>query len=126
MERLKTNSDIIRRIKIKIECYSKKHKRYYELDKGVIDAIALDIVNDFVSYGFKRLVLKPGDSVWYVSNKKPVEYIVHFVGINEEFTFFNCHKKNNRYAHDRSFDEDQIGKTVFLTKEEAEAKLKEV
>lgn len=117
---------LIQQIKDRIAYHSNNHRHYYELGKAVINSLAYDLVADFHSYGYRKLIFKPGDSVWYISNKRPVEYIVHFVGINEAFTFFNCHKKNNRYVHDRSFDESQIGKTVFLTKSEAEQKLKEL
>lgn len=116
-------ADIIEKIKRRVAYHSNNHRYYYELGKGVLDCFANDLLADFSSCGYVRLALKPGDSVWYASNKVPVEYVVHFVGINSEYTFYNCHKKTSEYASDRSFDECQIGKTVFLTKEEAEAEI---
>lgn len=116
--------NLTQRIKDRIAYHSNNHRHYYELGKDVMDYLANDLIADFVSFGYKKLALKPGDSVWYASDKRPVEYVVHFVGINEEYVFFNCHKKNNRYAHTRSFDESQIGKTVFLSDWDAEQEIR--
>lgn len=117
------DNNIIEKIKCRVTFHSNNHRHYYELGKGVLDYFANDLLADFASCGYVHLPLKPGDSVWYAANKVPVEYIVHFVGINEDYKFFNCHNKGNKYAHDRSFYECQIGNTVFLTKEEAEAEI---
>lgn len=111
------DNNIIEKIKRRVAIHSNNHRYYYELGKGVLDYFANDLLADFASCGYVHLPLKPGDSVWYAANKMPVEYIVYFVGI---YIFFNCHKKTSEYASDRSFEECQIGKTVFLTKEEAE------
>lgn len=62
-------------------------------------------------------------SGWYMQKKKrPYEAKIVFIGINGIDNFFNIEFKQGMMLQ---FKFSDIGKTVFLTKEEAEAKLKE-
>lgn len=63
-------------------------------------------------------------SGWYMQKKKrPYEAKIVFIGINGIDNFFNIEFKQGMMLQ---FKFSDIGKTVFLTKEEAEAKLKEL
>lgn len=80
-----------------------------------------------------RLVVLPckvGDTVWtniaivgdrYKSADRPYPVEVVFIGMGEDKRFFHVQYSNGRVF---PFDFDKIGKTVFLTREEAEAALK--
>ena len=80
-----------------------------------------------------RLVVLPFkvvDIVWtniaivgdrYKSADRPYPVEVVFIGFGEGKRFFNVQYSNGRFFH---FDFEQIGKTVFLTREEAEEALK--
>ena len=115
-----TTSEIVEAIKRRVAIHSNNHRHYYELGKGVLNAFAYDLIGDFTGLGYKYIPLKIGDSVWYaIGNKIPQEYIIHFIGINENGIFFNCHKATTVYAHDRQFTEDKIGDWVFKSKREA-------
>lgn len=82
-----------------------------------------------------RLVVPPckvGDTVWtnivivgdrYKSADRPYPVEVVFIGIGEDKGFFHVQYSNRRIF---SFDFDKMGKTVFLTREEAEAALKKM
>lgn len=84
-----------------------------------------------------KLPLKIGDTVWtnlsmsgwYFRRKDAPYYAkVVFIGVNDSEEMggglFNVAYRKNNYM--MSFNFSDIGKTVFLTKEEAEAALKEM
>lgn len=114
------------------ECYNEKS------DCGYCESIseAIQKLADYEGLEEQGLLLrlpcKVGDTVytntkvvgWHlVKEKRPYEVNVAFIGINEKFAFMNVVYKNNGVFQ---FEFSEIGKTVFLTKEEAEAKLREV
>ena len=80
-----------------------------------------------------RLVVLPckvGDTLWtnisvvgdrYKSADRPYPVEVVFIGIGGDSGFFHVQYSNGRVF---PFDLDKLGKTVFLTREEAEAALK--
>lgn len=80
-----------------------------------------------------RLVVLPckvGDTVWaniaivgdrYKASDRPYQVEVVFIGIGGNGGFFHAQYTNGRIF---PFDFDKIGKTVFLTREEAKAALK--
>lgn len=60
---------------------------------------------------------------WYMrKNKRPYKAKIVFIGVNGVDNFINVVLENDNMLQ---FNFSQIGKTVFLTKEEAEAKLRE-
>ena len=76
--------------------------------------------------------VKIGDTVytncsmqgWYLRSKdRPYKAKVVYMGINGTKNFMNVVYEKGEYM--LSFDFDKIGKTVFLTREEAEKALKE-
>lgn len=54
---------------------------------------------------------------------KPYKCKVVFIGINEEYKVFNVRFEGKDYMW--QFHEEDIGKTIFFTREEVEAALKE-
>lgn len=67
--------------------------------------------------------IRPGDTVWlsqmfYTRPKKPLPVTVDAIRIDREGVMFITGR--------RRFSEDAIGKTVFLSKEEAEKALQEM
>lgn len=82
-----------------------------------------------------RLPCKVGDTVWDNDFRKPCAYeITGFsLGTSEDYIYepvsekeVVCYYSNYGGSITGSFAVSEIGKTVFLTKEEAEAKLKEL
>ena len=76
-----------------------------------------------------KLPCKVGDTVFYISEKIILEYEV--VGFSVDKTgarliYGEHHVDENDETYSCNLSVDRIGKTVFLTKAEAEAKLKEL
>ena len=69
---------------------------------------------------------KVGDKVYSVTRNFISKYIICSIQKYTEGFFFNWKCEEGIYANTRGFTEFEIGKTVFLTKEEAEQKLKEM
>lgn len=82
-----------------------------------------------------KLPCKVGDKLYYTDSYYnavvPVrlnEVIIQFVGINTYSYQYNCcsFDECGDVCEEYEFDNNDFGKTVFLTKSEAEAKLKEL
>ena len=73
-----------------------------------------------------RLPLKIGDKVYSVTRDFISEYTICSIEKYNEGFFFNWKCEKGIYINVRGFTEYDIGKTVFLTKTEAEQKLKEM
>lgn len=73
-----------------------------------------------------RLPLKIGDTVYSVTRDFISEYKICSIEKYNEGLFFNWKCEKGMYINIRGFTNHQIGKDVFLTQEEAEAKLKEL
>lgn len=69
---------------------------------------------------FVELPCKVGDQIFYIKNASVFEYTVD--KINYEFTA----TENGNIVRGIYFKPKNIGKAVFLSREEAEAKLKEI
>ena len=72
-----------------------------------------------------RLPLKIGDTVYSVTRDFISEYKICSIEKYNEGLFFNWKCEKGTYINIRGFTNHQIGKDVFLTKAEAEQKLKE-
>lgn len=59
-----------------------------------------------------------GQAVW-LPGKRPKKCIVKFIGINEEYIFFNVARKWGQNLNMFSFKLDELGKYIFLSEEEA-------
>ena len=73
-----------------------------------------------------RLPLKIGDTVYSVTRDFISEYTICSIEKYNEGLIFNWRCKEGIYVDSIGFKECEIGKTVFLTQEEAEQKLKEM
>ena len=125
-------NQIIEQIKNRIAYHSNNHKYYYELGKGVIDYFANDIYADFIQMGGLLPPVNVGDKVYTLGHgnrKKPVECEVVFIGISadDKCSYFNFvqNRADGTFYKSYSMVFGVIGKTVFLTKEEAEKALLE-
>ena len=75
-----------------------------------------------------RLPCKAGDTVWYIDNDDddyPLEFIITKIDV-EENGYLRYHAREKDNCGKIGFIKDDIGKTVFLTKEEAEQALAEM
>lgn len=73
-----------------------------------------------------RLPCRIGDVVYAVTRDFISEYTICSIEKYNEWIFFNWICEKGMYVNLRGFTEYEIGKTVFLTRSEAEQKLKEM
>ena len=72
-----------------------------------------------------QLLAKVGDTIWYVDDDNyPIEAKITSIEIKENYVIYYAEEKEDFGI--LGFDSDDIGKTVFLTQDEAEQKLKEM
>lgn len=75
-----------------------------------------------------KLSCKVGDTIWYVDeddDEYPIELEINTISKNDINTFTFYYADDDNYGKFAFIDSD-FGETVFLTKSEAEAKLKEL
>ena len=76
-----------------------------------------------------RLPCKVGDTVWYIDEDDdddyPLEFIITKIDV-EENDYLRYHAREKDNCGKIGFIKDDIGKTVFLTQEEAEQALAEM
>ena len=97
------------------------------------EQVVADCMKDYLKYRkleeqglLLKLPCKVGDKVYSVTRCFISKYIICSIQKYTEGFFFNWKCEEGIYANTRGFTEFEIGKTVFLTKEEAEQKLKEM
>lgn len=73
-----------------------------------------------------KLPCKVGDTVYVPTRDFISELRIVHISISKNNTFFHWMLNDGIYQNLDGFSVDKIGKTVFLTKAEAEAKLKEL
>ena len=73
-----------------------------------------------------RLPCKVGDTVYVPTRDFISELRIAHISVSENNTFFHWMLNAGIYPNLDGFSVDKIGKTVFLTKSEAEVKLKEL
>ena len=95
-----------------LECEKDKNKDHQPFEEYLADKL--------LANGVIVSPLKLGDKIYQIFGNK----IVKFEVLDIEIEFRNFVRKKYRYNYN-AFTNDDFGKTVFLTKEEAEAKLKE-
>lgn len=106
---MKNENAIMDRIKARIAYHANEHRHTYEIGKGVMDFLARDLLADFKAAG-GLFPPKAGESKG------------HFIGINADRLFFFNVLRGNIKANFQTyqFTENDIGRSVFLTLEEAE------
>lgn len=75
-----------------------------------------------------KLSCKVGDTIWYVDeddDEYPIELEIDTISKNDINTFTIYYADDDNYGK-FAFIDSEFGETVFLTKSEAEAKLKEL
>ena len=95
----------------RVKSWKKKLKEYEDLEEQGL---------------LLRLPLKIGDTVYSVTRDFISEYKICSIEKYNEGLFFNWKCEKGMYINIRGFTNHQIGKDVFLTQAEAEAKLKEL
>ncbi len=118
-----------------IEILDPEHREHYDSIEPVNEACRMgmnalkelsELKEKLESGRLVELPCKVGDIVWVVCGGISQYKITEFW---YDGVFFNFRGENNEYVEEhkrfRFFDE-RIGKTVFLTHEEAEARLKEL
>ena len=97
------------------------------------EQVVADCMKDYLKYRkleeqglLLKLPCKVGDTVYSVTRNFISKYIICSIQKYTEGFFFNWKCEEGIYVNIRGFTEFEIGKTVFLTKEEAEQKLKEM
>ena len=73
-----------------------------------------------------RLPCKVGDKVYSPTRNFVSEYTIESIEVYKEGLYFNWHCDNGIYIKMAGFIREDIGKSVFLTKAEAEKALKEM
>lgn len=104
-------------------------ERLIELIKRIVHPyFAEEIAADIIEDGWIRLPCKVGDKVYKISRNQVKECEVVFVGLSadERCSHFNFVENyaDGTFYKSYSMVFDVIGKTVFLSREEAEEKLK--
>lgn len=119
---MKNKNALIQRIKDRIAYHANEHRHTYEIGKGVLDFLALDLLADFKDAGGLLPPVVLGSDVYVIYRRKPVKAKVIFIGIStDSLFFFNVLRGNiNSNFQTYGFTESDIGRTVFLTLEEAE------
>lgn len=74
-----------------------------------------------------KLPCKSGDTIWLVGDKYTLDYKVSGFAIDSSgISIIFLEKEIDGKMHTRSIDYTEIGKTAFLTKEEAEEVLRKI
>lgn len=120
---------MVEQIKKRIAYHAKDHRNHYEVGKGVdIDFLARDILTDFRDAGGVLLPVKPNGTVYVIHRRRVMSATVMFVGAGADgLTSFSVlrGRLGTTAWSSMQFTENDIGQTVFLTAEDAQAKLEE-
>ena len=113
--RVKAETALIEQIKARIAFHAKEHRHTYEVGKGVMDYLARDL-----------LPVKPNGTVYVIHRRRVMSATVMFVGVGADgltsFSVLRGRLGTTAWAS-MQFTENDIGQTVFLTPEAAEAAL---
>ncbi len=89
--------------------------------------MAIDVLKKLEQQKYIELPFKVGDTVYTIENNSVKKWYVSSINNIVEYWKRELKSNKNKYKYDFRFAKfDDFGKTVFLTKEEAEAKLKEL
>ena len=117
---------LIGQIKSRIAYHANEHRHNYEVGKGVMDYLARDLLADFKAAGGALLPVKPNGTVYVIHRRRVMSATVMFVGVGADgltsFSVLRGRLGTTAWAS-MQFTENDIGQTVFLTPEAAEAAL---
>lgn len=126
--RVKAETALIEQIKARIAFHANEHRHTYEVGKGVMDYLARDLLADFRAAGGVLLPVKPNGTVYVIHRRRVMSATVMFVGTGADgltsFSVLRGRLGTTAWAS-MQFTENDIGQTVFLTAEDAQAKLEE-
>ena len=95
------NADLAQRLKDRIAFHANEHRHTYEIGKGVMDALALDLLADFRDAGGVILPVKPNGTVWLIRRRRVVSATVMFVGAGADgLTSFSVLQRPSRTPWD--------------------------
>lgn len=126
--RVKAETALIEQIKARIAFHANEHRHTYEVGKGVMDYLARDLLADFRAAGGVLLPVKPNGTVYVIHRRRVMSATVMFVGVGADgLTSFSVlrGRLGTTAWSSMQFTENDIGQTVFLTAEDAQAKLEE-
>ena len=126
--RVKAETALIEQIKARIAFHANEHRHTYEVGKGVMDYLARDLLADFRAAGGVLLPVKPNGTVYVIHRRRVMSATVMFVGTGADgLTSFSVlrGRLGTTAWSSMQFTENDIGQTVFLTAEDAQAKLEE-
>lgn len=95
---------------------------------GQAEKLARDLLADFKAAGGVLLPVAPNGTVWVIHRRRAVSATVMFVGAGADgLTSFSVlrGRLGTTAWSSMQFTENDIGQTVFLTAEDAQAKLEE-
>ena len=115
-------------LKTLYQCYGEKPNSYYSnCEEGYCAMEKLADYEDAEEQGrLVKLPCKVGDTVYVPTRDFISELRIVHISISKNNTFFHWMLNDGIYQNLDGFSVDKIGKTVFLTKAEAEQKLKEM
>lgn len=119
---------LIEQIKARIAYHANEHRKTYEVGKDVMDYLARDLLADFRAAGGVLLPVKPNGTVYVIHRRRAMSATVMFVGAGADgLTSFSVlrGRLGTTAWSSMQFTENDIGQTVFLTAEDAQAKLEE-
>lgn len=126
--RVKAETALIEQTKARIAFHANEHRQTYEVGKGVMDYLARDLLADFRAAGGVLLPVKPNGTVYVIHCRRVMSATVMFVGAGADgLTSFSVlrGRLGTTAWSSMQFTENDIGQTVFLTAEDAQAKLEE-
>lgn len=89
---------------------------------GYVDEVPAEIFADhLIAHGVIVLPCKVGDAVYWMHDYVITECYINRVQINRHGVFIHIKSKKDKVPHGAFNAKNNIGKTVFLTREEAEA-----
>lgn len=112
------NADLAQRLKDRIAFHANEHRHTYEIGKGVMDALVLDLLADFRDAGGVILPAKPNGTVWLIRTppRRVGDRHVRRSGSGRPGRPSVLRGRSTTAWSSEQFTEHDIGKTVFLTK----------
>ena len=119
------SEEMIKRIKDRIAYHADEKKFRLEIGKGVLDYLASDILTDLKTIGGIFPPVTIGGTVYIIHRRKVKEGTVQYIGIGECIHFNVLFGDISKDFFTLQFTENDIGKIIFLTPEDAEMSLEE-